>query len=353
MYHIQFAGRISDLYTSWEAEMETRIWCEFTPPGEVCREHIINALKRYDVTLNYKLEYGCDNEDFYDMIKLYNDNGIPISVWATLSDEMGYWINEKNAGLFDKYVRELVGKLESKSLKIKGLCIDLETPLDDIKSLSDPRNIFSPVVTFAKMLTTNLNKRRFNEARDILSGTAQFLRVKGLESYAACIRHCYYDIRFKSELMQNALEIPVFNVDWDRYNLMYYSTMIRSEMKKIKKVNVDYMIYHQVSHLKEVLKDKLAISVGVTNVGKLGNEPYYEDISEFEKDMGILKGIGIDKFSLFSLDGITEEKKLLGFLDAMKRAKPHKPEACSYVMRNEVLSELLFNIGKFYYRLRK
>jgi hypothetical protein len=203
------------------------------------------------------------------------------------------------------------------------------------------------------MLTVNLSKQRFNEARKILSETASFLREKGLESYAACVRHCYYDIRFNSELMQNALEVPVFGVGWDKYSLMYYATMIRNEMKKIKRVNVDYLIYHQVSHLKEVLKDKLAISVGVTNIGKLGNEPYYEDISEFEKDIGILKGIGIDNFSLFSLDGITEEKKLLGFLDAIKRAEPCKPELCNRVIRNEVLSELLFNIGKFYYRFRR
>ena len=278
---------------------------------------------------------------------------MPVSIWATLSDELGYWINERNAGQFDKYARELVERLEHKDLKIKGLCIDLESPLKDIKSLSEPKNIISPIITYTKMLTANLNKQRFREASKIFSGTANFLRSKGLESYATCIRHCYYDIRFNSELMQNALEIPVFDVEWDKYNLMYYASMIRYEMKKIKKVDVDYLIYHQVSHLKEVLKDKLAISVGVTNVGKLGNEPYYEDISEFEKDMGILKGIGIDNFSLFSLDGITEEKKLLGFLDVMERAKPYKPAICNHVIRNEVLSELLFNIGKVYYKLRR
>lgn len=333
--------------------METRIWCEFTPPKEVCREHIIDAFKKYEIILNYKLEYGHDDENFYRMIKTYNDNGVPVSIWATLSDEMGYWINERNARHFDTYVRELVAKLERKELKIKGLCIDLESPLSDIKNLIEPKSIISPMVTYAKMLTSNLNKQRFNEARKVFADTALFLSKKGLESYATCIRHCYYDIRFNSELMQNALEIPVFDVEWDRYNLMYYATMIRNEMKKIKRVDVDYLIYHQVSHLKEVLKDKLAISVGVTNVGKLGNEPYYKDIEEFEKDMSILKGVGIDSFSLFSLDGILEEKRLLSFLDAMKKAKPYKPEVCNRVIRNEVLSELLFNIGKFYYRLRR
>lgn len=333
--------------------METRIWCEFRTPGEVCKEHIINAFREYNVILNYKLEYGHDDKDFYDMIGLYNDKAVPVSIWATLSDEMGYWINEKNAKHFDRYVRELVEKLEQKDLRIKGICIDLESPLEDIRNLAEPASIISPVRTYAKMLTSNLNKQRFNEARKVFADTAGFLHSKGLEGYATCIRHCYYDIRFKSELMQNALEIPVFDVEWDRYNLMYYATMIRNEMKKIKRVNVDYLIYHQVSHLKEILKDKLAISVGVTNVGKLGNEPYYRDIAEFEKDIGILKEIGIDRFSLFSLDGIMEENKLLSFLDAMKNAKPYKPEICSRVIRNEFLSELLFNAGKIYYKLWK
>ncbi len=115
---------------------------------------------------------------------------------------------------------------------------------------------------------------------------------------------------------------------------------------------MDYLIYHQVSHLKKVLKDKLSISVGVTNVGKLGDEPYYRDIMEFEKDMGVLKGTGIENFCLFSLDGITEEGKLLDFLNIMEKAKPYKPEKCNYVIRNEIYSGLLFNVGKLYYKFR-
>ncbi len=187
--------------------MEIRIWCEFVPPEEVCRKHIINALKKHRVTLNYKLEYGHDNEDFYAMVRTYNNNDVPVSIWATLSDEMGYWINERNAEEFDRYARRLVERLERKGLKIKGLCIDLELPLKDIKKLNKPKNPISPIVICTKMLTANLNKQRFREASRTLSGTAHFLRSKGLESYATCVRHCYYDIRFNSEIMQNAVEL--------------------------------------------------------------------------------------------------------------------------------------------------
>lgn len=333
--------------------MEIRIWCEFASPQEICREHILRIFKEYEVTLNYKLEYGDDSKEFYEMLELYNKMNIPVSIWATLSDELGYWINEKNAWQFNRYIKELVRKLDERNLKLRGLCIDLESPLQDIKKITDPKNKWDIIFTYVKMITVNLNKKRFNDSKHIFNDAAEFLRSKGLESYATCVRHCYYDMRFNSDLVQNALEIPVFSVNWDKYNLMYYATMIRNEMKSIKKVNVDYLIYHQVSYLRRILKDKLAVSVGVTNVGKMGNEPYYENIIEFEKDMGILKAIGIEDFSLFSLDGIMEEEKLLSFLKIMKNAKPYIPEKCNRVIRNEVLSGVLYKLAIPYYALHR
>ena len=329
----------------------TRIWCEFTSPLDVCKEFVLTTLKKYNVILNYKLEYKQTDANFFNMIKIYNENKIPISIWATMRDDMGYWINEKNAYEFDRYIRELVGEIESKQLHIKGICIDMETPLKDVQRLSNPKSKLDPILLFGKAVTHNLNKRRYNKAKDILKETCSYLREKGLESYATCVRHCYYDLRFNSEIMQNAMEIPIFDIEWDKYNLMYYATMIRQEFGKIKRVNVDYLIYHQIKHLKETLKDKLAISVGVTNIGKLGNEAYYESIEEFSKDIGILKECGVEDFSLFSLDGIMQENKLEDFLSAMHNARPTKPNYCRKVVRNEALSALLLKIGNAYYSL--
>jgi len=331
--------------------MDTRIWCEFTSPVDVCREFVLRNLKKYNVTLNYKLEYKQADGSFFDMIRTYNENNIPVSIWATMGDDMGYWINEKNAHAFDKYVRELVEELERQQLKIKGVCIDMETPLRDVQRLINPQNVLDPIILLGKAITHNLNKSRYNKAKEILKDTCSFIRAKNLESYATCARHCYYDLRFNSEFMQNAMEIPVFDIEWDKYNLMYYATMIRQELNRIKRVNVDYLIYHQIKHLKAALKDKLAVSVGVTNVGKLGNEPYYKDIEEFSKDIGILKECGVEDFSLFSLDGIMQEKKLELFLSAMQNAKPAKPEFCGKVIRNEMLAELLLKLGNIYYSM--
>lgn len=331
--------------------MVTRVWCEFTSPRDVCREDIIEKLKKYNVILNYKLEYMHADGSFFDMLRTYNAHGVPVSIWATVGDDMGYWINEKNAHIFDRYVRALVEEIEKQALKIKGLCIDMEPPHKDVQRLSSPKTKLDPFILFGKAVTHNLNKNRYNKAKEILKGTCTYIRSKNLEGYATCARHCYYDLRFDSEIMQNALEIPVFDIEWDRYNLMYYATMIRQELKSIKRVNVDYLIYHQINHLREKLKDKLAVSVGVTNVGKLGNEPYYQNLEEFSKDIGILKECGVEDYSLFSLDGLMESERLEAFLAAMQQAKPTKPEYCRRVIRNEALAEVLLKIGKAYYRL--
>jgi hypothetical protein len=331
--------------------MDTRIWCEFTSPKEVCKDYVLELFKKNNITLNYKLEYGNDNDDFFSMIQTYNEHHIPISIWATLSDEMGYWINEKNAHYFEEYAEELIDKFEERELAIKGLCIDLESPLSDIKKIVSPKRKIDSVATCAKFLTHNLSKRRFNTAKETLKNTVDNLKSRGYETYATCLRYCYYDLKFNTEVMQNALEVPVFDIDWDKCNMMYYATLIRKELKILKNVNIDYLIYHQVLHLKEKLRDRLAISVGVTNVGKLGNEPYYESMEEFEKDIGILKECGVEDFSLFSLDGIMEEKKLEAFLTTMHKAKPCKPELCSKVIRNEVLLEMLLKVLNSYYKL--
>jgi hypothetical protein len=336
-----------------EVLVVTRVWCEFTSPKDVCKDFVLELFKKYNAVLNYKLEYGEIGGDFFDMLRTYNKNGIPVSIWATLNDDMGYWINEKNAHHFDAYVRKLIAEIEQEKLDIRGICIDMESPLSDVHRFFSPKSKLDPILLFGKAVTHNLNKSRYNKAKDVLKGTCEFIRSKGLESYSTCIRHCYYDIKFNSEIMQNALEVPVFDIDWDKYNLMYYATMMREELKPLKRVNVDYLIYHQIMHLKDKLKDKLAVSVGVTNVGKLGNEPFYSNLEEFSKDIGILKECGVEDYSLFSLDGIMEANRLEAFLSTMQNANPVKPQVCRRVHRNEALTELAVGLGKMYYNLLK
>ena len=333
--------------------MKTSIWCEFLSPQNVCQDYLLNILKEYSVTLNYKLEFGCDNDEFYEMLRIYNDREIPIAIWATLPDNLGYWINESNALFFREYIHTFVGRINKLNIKIQGLCIDLESPLQEMKKLMQPGLSFDKAASLAKIFTTNLDRKRFNDATEVFNDVANYLRQHGIISYATSARHCYYDIRFKTDLIQNALDIPFTVVNWDKYNFMYYATIMRQEFEKSKNYNVDYMVYNQVLHLKKKLGQKLAISVGVTNIGKLGNEPFYKNYQEFEKDIGIIKECQVNDICLFSLDGILEEEKVRNYFEIIDRAKPFKPEVNhNVILKEQAIGKLLgiMNLySKFHY----
>lgn len=293
-----------------------RIWCEFLSPEELKQNWITDTFKEHDIMLNYKVEFGEVNENLIKMIYYYNERNIPVSLWLTLSDEDGYWINEQNCEKFYRYVENTLVFLEKKSIKIHGICIDLEPPLQFLKKLIEPQTFREKYLAYKDLFTTHLNTARYKNSVKVFTQLSDLLRSRKLESMAVGTWQLFYDLRYNMNFIQNALETPFFDIPWDSYNLMYYATLIRQQFTKKSDEQIYRFITQQVQFLKNRLGEKLAISVGCTNLGKLGTEAYYETPEEFKKDFEVIKRCGVNDFSLFSLDGLLEEKKLRSFLEA-------------------------------------
>lgn len=331
--------------------MYVRMWCEFLKPHEVCRDYVIELFKRYNIHLNYKLEYMDFSEEFFDVIRVYNDNNVPISIWATLSDDMGYWINEANVDKFGDYVHKLVDIIGKRGLKIYGLCIDMEPPYHQVMKFYNPKTIFDKFIFYSTLATKNLNVKRYRYAKEKFTKIAEFLKLQGLESYTPITRETYYDVRFNTDFIQNALQTPVYDIPWDKYNLMYYATMMRKSIKDYNNNDIDYLIYKQVGFLHEKFGDRISVSVGLTNTGKLGKEPFYDNMEDFYRDIGVLKACKVSDISIFSLDGILEPKRLESFLKGAYEAKPYTPPVSSRVIADENKNKRLMNIAKVYYKI--
>jgi len=316
-------------------------------------EFLLDILEKYKIHIHYKVEYNSFTPDFFKMLQVYNSRGIPISIWATLSDKQGYWINERNAHIFEKYIFRLVEQIEREKCTINGICIDMEPPLKQVQAIVKPRRFFQPYLAYVRMATVNVNNRRYFEATRRLHSVQKYLKAKNIESFATFLRQVYYDIRFNSNIIQNALETPIFSIPWDKYNIMYYATVIREELKQRSAEEVDYKIYHELSFLRERIGEKLCVSVGVTNVGKLGNEIFYQDDTRFIRDIGIVKACGIDDITLFSLDGIMDPVLLEKYLRMMIQAEPVVPEVQEKILEDEIKFKRFIRIAKGYYSLYK
>lgn len=331
--------------------VKIRMWCEFLKPEDVCRDFVINIFKKYNIVLNYKVEYMNFSDELFNMLEVYNENNIPVSIWATLSDDMGYWINEANVDKFGDYVHNIVDILDKRDLEIYGLCIDMEPPFQLVMRLYNSKSIFDKLIFYMTLATKNLNVKKYNYAKDKFKEIAGFLKARGLESYTPITRETYYDLKAGTDFIQNALQTPVYDIPWDSYNLMYYATMMRKSLKDYGRNDVDYLIFRQLKFLREKFGEKVSVSVGLTNIGKLGNEPFYENIEDFYHDIGVLKACKVDDISIFSLDGILDPVKLETFIKGAYEAKPYTPESSKKVMDDENKNRRLMNIAKAYYKM--
>lgn len=334
--------------------MNLRMWCEFVSPRDLCKPFITEILKKYNVVLNYKLEYGKhDDEDFFTMLKIYNEKHIPVSLWLTLPDEEGYWINEQNVDKFEIHVDNILEKVEMKYLKIQGICIDMEPPLNDVLRIHNSMNRLTSLFIILKGLLFNITYKRFKYASQVLERIAIKLKDKGLEGYATAARYCYYDLKFESNLIQNLFETPFFNIPWSKHNLMYYSSMMRKELKD-KNLDIQYFIYRQIKEPKNILGDKLSISLGVLNTGKLVNEEFYDDnLEDLKKDVAILKECNVNDVSFYSLDGLMNKEKLESFLNIIVLTPPYNPRICSNYEKSQKYNKKLYSIINTYYKVFK
>lgn len=332
--------------------MKTSIWCEFLKPQELMGQEILNVLKKYNTSLYYKVEYREFDDELFKFLSLLNSKEIKVYIWATLPDQLGYWINENNTTQCLEYIKDIIKIVKERRVSIQGIILDMEPPLKDIMAITNPKHFFEPTLTYGKMMTINMNKKRYRKSVSHMKKIKELGYQWGIEIFPTALRHNYYDTLLGSNIVQNALETPLFDVGWSKYNFMYYATMIRHELRHRNPEEVDYFIYNQVSKLKVNLKSKVSISAGVTNVGKLGNEPYYNDIGEFKKDIGILKAAGVEDIALFSLDGLAKDGRLEVFLEAIIEAEPLHPLESQWVLKRENEIIKLLKIGKVMYNCK-
>ena len=293
-----------------------RIWCEFKSPEELRRPFVAKVLARFGVALNYKVEYGRVDGELFAMLRRFNEEGVPVSLWLTLPDERGYWINERNCLEFQRYVEEVLARLAKERLAIRGICADMEPPLALVRALAGE---FGPLRQWGGKLglvTVNMNPFRYRRSEEVLRAVAHSLTERGLEGMGVGMREVIADLKRKYPLAQNAAETPILDVPWSVHNFMFYATMLRQQYDGPGDATeaVNRTIREEIRLLQQRFGERLAISAGVTNVGKMGNEAHYGSAEEMRPDLELIKSLGIKDLSLFSLDGLMEEGKLAEYL---------------------------------------
>jgi hypothetical protein len=345
--------RISSIKWGYKYNMKLRIWVDSMEPQDMIQDFMIDILREHSIQLHFHLEYGQLGPNFYEMLRVYNEKKIPISISATLPDKQGYWINERNARTFAKYTEDLIKQIHMAGCYIDGLSIDMQSPLMHMQAIKNPKRFFQPYLAYIRMATVNVNTRRYREAVRDLSSIQRMLKSKKIESYAILRRQVYYDVRFRTDIIQNAFETPVFSVPWDKYNIIYDIPAMRAELKHLNTEEIDYKVYYELSFLKQRIGDRLSAFIRAGNPKEFIYRSASDSFDRFSREIGIIKAAGVRDILLLPIKDAFKPKILEKYIMIAKTAQPVHPEKQDIVLKAENRYHKFFQIAKGYYSLYK
>ncbi len=305
--------------------MILRAWAEFIPPGELIKPEVLYLLQRYRV--NPCIAVSRDNlgEDYAKLMKNYRDAGLEPALWPTMSDEQGYWPNERNCEDFASYVKDIFKWADKEEVKIPWLAVDLEPPYYQHTEISSAEGL-QKVGKIWHIFNSNRNRQRFNRAVETYRNLQDYIKMQGCQTIVPAIPLLEIDIMKGSVKLQDYLETPLSPVNWDVISFMQYNTVITGMSREfISPGDARWYLYLLCLNMKATLGKRAAVSVGLTSTGKLGNEPYYQYPEEMLPDIEAALAAGIQDIAIFSLEGILNASNPENWLEVVFGACPRIP----------------------------
>lgn len=90
---------------------------------------VLDILIKRGIKLAIATGVGRLDESFAQVISILNTVKVPVTLWLTLSDELGYWTNASNTKETFNRVAEIVSWMNAYDLKIERIGFDLEWPV--------------------------------------------------------------------------------------------------------------------------------------------------------------------------------------------------------------------------------
>lgn len=304
--------------------MKLWVWAEYFTPEQAIEENVISLLKKYDVTLSIATQSHHIDDNFARMLDLYHQNNIDVSPWLLLPDEKGYWPNKTNVDDFGTMIRDLFDWTERKGLHLPWLSIDLEPSVEFADVLSGGSKFLS-----RSKLAIEFYRRARKGRKDFTEASKKYQQllddIHGHQCKALAIAFFFHidDIRKKREKFQAFFGLPVTTVQWDRVSLMIYNSMMVPMLKGLYNFkDAATFLYHYAKIGKEYFGQRMHTSIGVTWVGKIGNEPYYKKPEEMKMDVEAVRGAGVEEIAIYNLEGILRCPKPEEWFELILKTEP-------------------------------
>ncbi|MEZ4227339.1 MAG: hypothetical protein R3B13_40755 [Polyangiaceae bacterium] len=278
------------------------VWSEFLSDDEVSAA--LPALARSVSRLHLSVVVDrIDDPGFARLTRAATALGIDVYLWLLFPVGGGYWIGEHNARELPAVVDRLVDLRSARDgLVFRGVSFDLEPGYayaEALRKASLPNKV--------RTLLQHVEPSEFVEARRHLVEAVRCLHRHDLRAHATGFP-VVLDDESESRVLEDALDTPISDVDWDEVSFMVYQTAF-AEL-----AGTWFGPALVASYARSAVQrfgDRAGLDLGVVGSAALGLGAghRYPDVAALAADLAAATGAGIplERIRVYGLAGVLEQ----------------------------------------------
>jgi len=231
----------------------------------------------------------------------------------------GVWLNEHNIAAFGEFAHRFLDHAAAAGVPIDWLIFDIEPPFDLAESLSADSN--DPLALIAQ-LVEQADAAAFSSATAELKNLVAGLQGRGVRVMAVILPWIVDDLRDGDNDLQDLFNTPFAEVPWDEVSVIVY----RPTLGQLFGVPLPpEFVGRYAQDARRLFGPRASLALG--NVGSPGLlvAPGYEDPPPLLADAAAAALAGVNRVSIYALEGMIEQGGLRRWLLALTTPPPLLP----------------------------
>ena len=229
---------------------------------------------------------------------------VGVRAWLLVDRADGYWPTEGNAPAVRAAVMAFADWRDAEALPVDWVIFDMEMSLQRTEEVAAVTAAMGSLAGLAK-IKEGRDPAAFAAHRQEYDALVRDVQARGLKVMCVTYPTVLDDGVDGDDDIQDEMDVPVVGLPWDEASFMVYQSLIADLSGSWHGADV-VLSYGQTA--RELFPGRAALALGI--VGSAGITPVtnpYPDAPTLAADVSAARAAGLERVSLYSLDGILEQ----------------------------------------------
>jgi len=252
------------------------------------------------------------------LIREVHAAGVGVRAWLLLAEADGYWPNEHNVAAMRTATLAFADWRDAEALPVDWVIFDMEMSLERTRAVADTIEAEGSLAGLNALLEGE-DAESFAAHRDELATLVGDLQARDLSVMSVTYQTVLDDLEDGDDQIQDRMDVPIVGVPWDEASFMVYQSLIYDLSGSWHGPDV---IASYAETARARFGDAASVALGIVGTAAIDPvEAPYPDAATLLADTAAARAGGIDRVSVYSLDGVLGQDDPGSWLDADRPAE--------------------------------